>query len=128
MAFLTLDPQHLLDIDFDTFTFPRLQLDTRSSGEELLMVVWSEGRKYLLYDREVPRDRPDIVDAVRLGVQRFNEDPISGWRELFAAASDAEQASIEAQRTALAERSSALFEARQAAGFACLRARRPVGV
>lgn len=123
MKHLALDPQQLAKIDFDTFDFPELELVTRSSGEELLMVVWAGGRRFLLHDREIPRDQMGVIEEVRAEVEAFNADTITGWRDLVTAAVERERQAIADARDALFDRTLAVERAHQDAGFACLRAR-----
>lgn len=123
MTHLSLSPASAVDIDFEVFEFPAIELVTRSSGETLLMLVWSEGRKHLLFDRDVPREDENVIAEVRAEVARFNADRITGWREVLVAAYDQECVELDAERIRLSQRTRAVARARQDAGSACLRAR-----
>ena len=123
MTHLSLSPTAAVAVDFEVFDFPGIELTTRSSGEQLLMLVWSEGRKHLLFDREIPREDEATVAAVRREVAAFNADRITGWRELLVAAYDQERIQLDLERARLSQRTRAVATARQDAGAACLRAR-----
>ncbi len=124
MAHLTLTPADAVAIDFEVFEFPEIELTTRSSGESLLMLVWSEGRKHLLFDRDVERGQAELMAEVRLEVARFNADTITGWRELVTASVAEERALLRVEREALSRRGIAAARAYENVGLACLRARR----
>lgn len=124
MSHLVLDPQQFVAIDYDSFTFPPVRLETRSSGEDLLMLVWAGDREFLLHDRDVPRQEAAYMDEVRAQVAAFNADTISGWRELAVVAHRAEADAVVAEREALRERQRQVARAIEDAGFAALRARR----
>lgn len=127
MAHLALDPQQLAGIDFTTFTFPPVELRSRTSGEDVLMLVWAGEREYLLFDRDVPRDDLQLMAEVLSEIDQFNVDPISGWRELIVAAHQGEIASIGEAQEALRVRRRAAAAALEDAGFAVLRVRSTSG-
>lgn len=124
MSHLALDPQQLASIDFETFPFPKVHLVERESAEDLLMLVWAEGRTQLLLDREVPREDAERIREVRDEVDQFNADPVSGWRELIITAHEAEMTAIATERDALAARRRTAAAHYDDAGFALMRARR----
>lgn len=123
MSHLVLDPQQLVAIDWESFAFPPVDLETRSSGEELLMLVWSGDREFLLHDRDVPLEEAAYMGEVRAQVAAFNADTITGWRELATSAHEKEKAAIAEERAALMTRQRNLVRAYEDAGFGALRAR-----
>lgn len=124
LSHLALTPQQLAAIDFTTFDFPGVELVTRTSGEDLLILVWAGGRAFLLHNRDVPRDAASYIDEIRSEVQAFNADPVSGWRDLIIATHKAEMESIAAERQVLTARRRAAAAQYDDAGFALMRARR----
>ena len=124
---LTLRPATAVAIDFATFEFPKLRVQVKESGDELLVLVWNEGgpyKGYLLLDADVKADDPAALDRILRAVDAFNTDPITGWRDLVTTAIDAEHRAIVAERAALDERSRAARRAIEDVGLAAMRARR----
>ena len=122
MVHLALTPPQLASIDFDTFEFPKLRLLLVTFGATLVSVNGGAGLD-VFSDHCSPKTNP-LIAEVRAEVQAFNADPISGWRDLFIATNEREQAAIAAERDALAERRQTLARAYDNAGHAALRARR----
>ena len=127
MLALTLRPATAVAIDFATFEFPKLRVQVKESGDELLVLVWNDGgpyKGYLLLDADVKADDRAALDLILRRVDAFNADPITGWRDVVATAIDAERKSIVAERAALDERSRAARTALENVGLAAMRARR----
>ena len=127
MLALTLRPATAVAIDFATFEFPKVRVQVKESGDELLVLVWNEGepyKGYLLLDADVKVDDHAALDLIVRTVDEFNADPITGWRNLFTAAFEKEHQMVDEVRAAADARSRAVKNASEAAGFAVLNARR----
>ena len=122
MPHLALDPQQLVDIDFDRFEFPKVRLIAVKDSKGALVSVSAGSIKLL--NQKVTVSAKTFIAEVRALVEAFNADPISGWRELVIRTKDDEKATIRAEQDALTSRLRALRCAYDDAGFALLRARR----
>lgn len=121
MVHLALTPRQLASIDFDTFAFPKLRLFLVTFGTTLVKVSGGSGLE-VFNDNCSPKTNP-LIAEVRVEVEAFNPDPISGWRELFTATNERERAVLAAEQCALVERRQTLARAFDSAGRAALRAR-----